>query len=82
MEKKQEIQVVTLRVPKRVHEALKAAAYLSDTSINQLIMEMLRRGFFDWVDRYADTIKPEKNVKLRKVKEDLLDIIAEGIVGL
>jgi hypothetical protein len=65
-----------------VHEALKAAAYLSDTSINQLVMEILRKGFLDWVYKYTEIIKPEKNVKLRKVKEDLLGIIAEGIVDL
>ena len=65
-----------------MHEALKAAAYLSDTSINQLVMEILRKGFLDWIYNYTEIIKPEKNVKLRKVKEDLLGIIAEGIVDL
>lgn len=72
--KPKEVQVVTLRIPREVHEALKTLAFATDSSVNDIGLRAIsdflsHKGHQEAVDSLAKKVRNQYRVALDKLAD-------------
>jgi hypothetical protein len=73
-ERAKEVQVVTLRVPIEVHEALKTLAFATESSVNEIALRALstflaEEGHREAVDGFSKRVREQYRVALDKLAD-------------